>query len=447
MGNGETVDDYRVCLLGASLDMGNRGCCALAVSLIKLIIGSRPEAKIFLLYGNRTAGGREVSVSGRKVQVEVVNYRLSPRARLSEHLFWILLMACLVRLIPIRRVKGWIIGRTPWLRRLREANLVGNISGGDSFSGIYGLKRFVLVALPCLIAILLGKELVQFPQTYGPYNQAIARRIARYVLKRSALIYARDMKSIEVVRALLGKDSIHKDIRFCPDVAFALDPIKPEGVVIEPPLDAQQSVRVVGLNVSGLLYIGGYTRDNMFHLKSNYKECIHALVERLVESTDCHVLLVPHVFGCDEESDEKVCREIWESMAKQGSGRVHLVKGEYGPSEIKAIIGLCDFFIGSRMHSCIAALSQLVPCVGLAYSQKFQGVFGSVGVEDLVIDIRERTALEIQDGCLRRLARRDLLVSALAGKISAIKEKLQEQFDDLLIRGTGSAYTSGGDRI
>ena len=47
----------------------------------------------------------------------------------------------------------------------------------------------------------------------------------------------------------------------------------------------------------------------------------------------------------------------------------------------KAVIGQCDFFIGSRMHACIAALSQGVPCVGVAYSMKFAGVFDTVGME------------------------------------------------------------------
>jgi polysaccharide pyruvyl transferase WcaK-like protein len=40
------------------------------------------------------------------------------------------------------------------------------------------------------------------------------------------------------------------------------------------------------------------------------------------------------------------------------------------------------------MHSCIAALSQGIPCVGIAYSRKFKGVFDSVGVADWVVDAR-----------------------------------------------------------
>jgi hypothetical protein len=60
-------------------------------------------------------------------------------------------------------------------------------------------------------------------------------------------------------------------------------------------------------------------------------------------------------------------------------------------------------FIGSRMHACIAALSQGVPTVGLAYSDKFRGVFESLGLERLVADLRALEAgevVEIIDGAL-----------------------------------------------
>jgi polysaccharide pyruvyl transferase WcaK-like protein len=65
-----------------------------------------------------------------------------------------------------------------------------------------------------------------------------------------------------------------------------------------------------------------------------------------------------------------------------------MVRGSYDQSQIKYIIGLCDFFIGSRMHSCISALSQFIPAVGIAYSKKFHGVFESVGLQQYVADAR-----------------------------------------------------------
>ena len=49
------------------------------------------------------------------------------------------------------------------------------------------------------------------------------------------------------------------------------------------------------------------------------------------------------------------------------------------PSEAKSYISGLDFFLGARMHSCIAAFSSGVPVVPMAYSRKFSGLFGSLG--------------------------------------------------------------------
>ena len=86
------------------------------------------------------------------------------------------------------------------------------------------------------------------------------------------------------------------------------------------------------------------------------------------------------------EDDPNACRQLYETLSGKYPGRIFLTRGKYNHNNIKYIIGLCDFFIGSRMHACIAALSQSVPAVGIAYSKKFHGVFESVGLGDCVAD-------------------------------------------------------------
>ena len=54
------------------------------------------------------------------------------------------------------------------------------------------------------------------------------------------------------------------------------------------------------------------------------------------------------------------------------------------PSEAKSYIAGLDFFMGARMHACIAAFSSGVPVVPMAYSRKFAGLFGSLGYDHTV---------------------------------------------------------------
>jgi polysaccharide pyruvyl transferase WcaK-like protein len=408
---------------------------ALAASFIKLVADIRPDAKIHLLYGNRSGGVQQFKLSDKTVELDIVNFRLSPKARLNEHLFWILLLALLQRIIPFKSVRNKLIQSNRWLRTLLDADFVGEICGGDSFTGIYGMRLFLLGAIPCIIAILMRKNLVLLPQTYGPYNSAVAKHIARLIMMRAERLYCRDRDSVEVIRSLLGEKADGKDVRFCPDVAFVLESALPEKPNIQPALERKKNVPLIGLNVSSLLYIGGFTRDDMFGLKVDYKEFIDTLLKHLMEQTNASVLLVPHQL-LKEEPDAcelSICRRLFESIGDKYGGRIYLVNQEYNQSESKGIIGLCDFFIGSRMHACIAALSQCIPAVGLAYSKKFKGVFQSVGADDFVIDMRQKRTDEIIEAITDAYEHRIAVTENLRRIVPVIQTQVLETFRDILL--------------
>ncbi|MHC4213272.1 MAG: polysaccharide pyruvyl transferase family protein, partial [Planctomycetota bacterium] len=286
----QTNSQYNICLQGASLDVGNLGVHALTASLIGLVIDLKPEAKINLLYGNRVGGTRTVQVDGKTVEINIVNCRYSPKARISEHGLWILLMAIVQQIIPLKALRNKIIRSNRWLRTLDKADFVGEIRGGDSFSDIYGLRRFLLGINPCIVAVIMRKKLVLLPQTYGPFKSGIAKAIARFIMLRAHRIFARDRESMELARKLIGHKSKGKVIEFCPDVAFTLESVLPEEPDIQPKLDPNNSAPLIGVNISSLLYIGGFTRDNMFDLKLDYKEFVHKMLDGLMEHTNAHVL-------------------------------------------------------------------------------------------------------------------------------------------------------------
>jgi len=217
----------------------------------------------------------------------------------------------------------------------------------------------------------------------------MSRRIAHCILKRVAMAYARDHTSEEVLRNLLKDHTKNGKIRFAPDVAFVLDSREPERIDIGSLDDVRnEDSTVVGLNVSGLLFSGGYTQENMFGLKSDYRQLVYRIVDFLMKDEKVLMLLVPHVFvpAGHVESDPEACLKTYEELSEKYPGRIFLAQGQYSHNEIKYVIGSCDFFIGSRMHACIAALSQFIPAVGLAYSAKFKGVFESIGLGDYVAD-------------------------------------------------------------
>lgn len=385
----KTDQRVTVGLLGASFDTNNLGVAALTCGTVASVFHSFPNARFFLVDYAIEPATYNVRHSGGVATVELINIRFSKRFYLRNNIAYLLFLALCLRLLPSRIWRSRLQQRNHVLNAIREADIIGSIAGGDSFSDIYGLERLIYVALPQILVLLLGKPLVLLPQTLGPFKGTLAKAVARSIVRRSRMVYTRDPAGLEALRGLAGRD--HGQLAFGYDMGFALEPyIRTERL---PPWLAKydKSIPLVGLNVSGLLYIGGYTRNNMFGIKADYRQLIHDLIDFFVRKHCAHVMLVPHVFGPgeDSESDVIACRKVYDDTGDNLRARLHLLEEEYDQHEIKALIGRCDFFLGSRMHACIAAISQCVPAVGLAYSRKFHGVFESVGLEEMVIDIRE----------------------------------------------------------
>jgi polysaccharide pyruvyl transferase WcaK-like protein len=233
----------------------------------------------------------------------------------------------------------------------------------------------------------------------------------------------------------LFRSSLNQDkYEFCYDVGFVLDPIEPSRhEVVGLTIDKPRRSPLVGVNISGLLFKGGYTRNNAFGLRSSYKDLVYSLIDLLISKKGADVLIVPHVFGSqpDSESDSVVCEQVFATLEKNCQGRLGLVRGTYNQSEIKYLIGRCDFFVGSRMHACIAAVSQHVPAVCIAYSNKFAGVMETVGIESMVADARKLSVTEILRMVEESYEHRDNTRQALQQKIPEVKGAVLNLFRDV----------------
>jgi polysaccharide pyruvyl transferase WcaK-like protein len=333
--------------------------------------------------------------------------------------------------LPIRGFRRRLRSAFPWIDHIVRADLVGDIRGGDSFSDIYGLRKFVVGSLPVISVIWLRGSIALFPQTYGPVKSPVAKAVARYILRHARPIVSRDEQSPGTVRDLVGSTV---SVPTSPDVAFVLPVRTPASVPTQPPWVRRPGVEVIGLNVNGLMYNGGYTQKNMFGLKLDYPAFLVRLLEAFLASPNREILLIPHTFAPpgNVESDQEACARVRAALPSHLQARVFQVTEEFDQSAIKGVIGLCDFFVGSRMHACIAALSQCIPAVSVAYSKKFIGVFQSVGMADCVIDGRDRNADDALQTTLSAFAARTALQQTLNARVPEARQRLFSTFAAML---------------
>jgi colanic acid/amylovoran biosynthesis protein len=280
---------------------------------------------------------------------------------------------------------------------LRQCDVVLDISAGDSFADIYGARRFTLNAMSKAVVLLARRPLVLSPQTVGPFGRWWARWVAKRLMRRACTVVTRDSLSVAFLQPFgLGDKLVEAS-----DVAFRLPhdapPARNDGIVR------------VGLNISGLLFNGGYTGRNMFALACDYPALARALVGHFAGLPGCEVHLIGHVNSHHNavEDDYRVA----ERLAAEFPGTI-VAPRFADPSAAKSHIATMDFFCGSRMHACIAAFSSGVPVVPIAYSRKFAGLFGSLGYT-IITDCRTQTEAQVLEAVVEAFQCRDELKSRL----------------------------------
>jgi colanic acid/amylovoran biosynthesis protein len=318
--------------------------------------------------------------------------------------------------IEIIRLRGRHLLFHHWfISQLRKCALVLDISTGDGFADIYGVRRFGFNALSKTCALISGRPLVLAPQTVGPFKRLWARYLAAMFMRAARCVVTRDDLSAEYVRSL----GIASNLVESTDVAFRL----PYRV---PAKNNAHSVRV-GINVSGLLYNGGYTRENMFGLKADYSLMVRNLVRGFLGLGTCEVHLVPHVIPRDMpvEDDHLVSMKLREEFPN-----VIVAPRFASPSAAKSYIAGMDYFCGSRMHACIAAFSSGVPVMPIAYSRKFAGLFGTLGYEHLA-DCKTMGADQIVEIALDGFHQRHQLAEEVAEGMKQA-ELMLARYEDVL---------------
>jgi polysaccharide pyruvyl transferase WcaK-like protein len=234
------------------------------------------------------------------------------------------------------------------------------------------------------------------------------------------------------LESLLGSQG-KKRILFSHDVGFALEPRAPQNLAgVEKLLQRRPGVPLVGVNVSGLLFIGGYSQSNMFGLRIDYPQFVNRLISFLIHECKALVLLVPHVYGetRGSESDLLASRTVFHQLKDEYGDHLRLVNQQYNESEVKFIIGRCDFFTGARMHACIAAVSQCVPAVPIAYSGKFIGVMRTINFDQYVADARKMDSDQILHLIQDTFDKRGKIRESLNATIPTVKQKTLGIFAD-----------------
>lgn len=418
-----------VVIAGAAPDTGNLGVSALAFSVLAGVSRRVPDGRAVLLDHGR--GIRAERLTGEGPGFRRCGLYMTRRHWRPESL----------QRVALELAAGARVSAQS--RLLHGAECVLDVSGGDSFTDLYGAWRFNSVIAFKRLALRAGVRLVLLPQTYGPFREESSRAIAADLVRSAAAAWARDARSFEVLRSLLG--SAFDPSRHClgVDVAFLLDRLDP-GAGAAPELRSwlSEPAPVAGLNVSGLVYNDPAPAHEQYGLRVDYPAAVRALALRILSEADARLLLVPHVAPARSdsvESDAKACRSLLESLPPELRARVRIAPEFADPRHAKWLIAQCDWFCGTRMHSTIAGLSTGVPTGSLAYSGKTQGVFETCEQGRWVADMRSMGTEEAVERIIESWVERSRVRRELGEALPRVLEAAERQMDRIVAQALGDA--------
>ena len=143
-------------------------------------------------------------------------------------------------------------------------------------------------------------------------------------------------------------------------------------------------------------------------------------IDYITTKLNAHVIFFPHNKTTSLIRNDKLASmKIFDKI--ENKSRVTILNNDYTPEQLKGMYGCMSFFIGTRFHSCILALSGNVPTIAIGYRHKALGVMRMLDLDDWVCDINTITTQELTSKLDKIWAERDNVKSKLEKKMKMMQ--------------------------
>jgi len=275
------------------------------------------------------------------------------------------------------------------------------------FRSRIALFRFLYIFLLCF---RLGKKVVILCQSLGPVHGFFSRKALNYTLSKCHRIVLRENICLEQY-PYLQVDNSKLDV--INDIAFFLN-VK-EAKLTE--LSIDESKFNIGMTIK--------------HVEKNkaapYRLMMIDAIRHCIDAHGAHIYIFPHV---TIENDIDNSLRVYNGLDDNYKSRVIILSENFSPVDLKALYSKMDIFIGTRLHSTIFSMGELVPSVCISYhGTKSLGVFSNYGLDEYVVT-EYSSDLLIRKIDLLIMRRKE--IECLLRKMQAVyKEKFADLFADL----------------
>lgn len=268
------------------------------------------------------------------------------------------------------------------LRRLAAADAVVATGGTYLVETYWFAPRLVELEL----AHALGRPVVLFTQSAGPFTTRGIRRHVRRAVGPARLVLLRDARSLRHVRDA-GVPERH--LAVSADAVFGLAGAPP------PPWRHPED-RALRVAVSVRAWHHDRRADGR-DAGATYREAMAAVVTQLVRGRGAEVTFVSTCQGAPGywTDDGAEAEAIADELAPGVRERVLVDRDFHRPPELMARLSRFDLVVATRMHATIMALAAGTPAFPIAYEFKTHELAATLGLERWVRDFAALDAEEL----------------------------------------------------
>lgn len=219
------------------------------------------------------------------------------------------------------------------------------------------------------VAKYIGKPVIAFPNSIGPFRTWVGRLLAKLALGNCGYVLAREPISYGIVNSLgIGSRKI-----LTSDTALLF----------------KTTTRAFSNSFShpAIGVCPGIYRYSLSDAQvRNYISAHARALDTAIERYGFDVVLSPHYVSHLEYDDSEICKLILEEMKNKHRAKIIVASGV---EEFKSLLDQMDMIVTSKLHPGVMGVSGHVPTLCIAYDHKQTGLFKLLEMEDCTIPIME----------------------------------------------------------
>lgn len=378
----------KIILIGASLS-NNKGAEAMTLGAISILNkwDTNNEYIILSYYINDD----KLKINNF-TNIKLINFHENPGGIINN--------LCLLMLNKFFKIKF----KNPILRSIDESDLIADVSG-DSLNDNYGFLNTIYQFKIHIYCIFLNKKYLFFPQSLGPFKNYLTTSLAKYIFNHSLITMTREEISFNYLKHLNIKT-----LKLGVDLAFGL-PYRKNNL--------NTKNMKVGISISQAIIRFSRLKKST---EKKYFISFTRFLDDLIKKYNAQIYLFPQVIGPGPKNDDRIISlKIIDTL---NSKNIHFYNEDLSPSLLKSRISQMDFFVGTRMHANIGALSSNIPTLVISYSHKSEGILSLYKLEKYSIKIEQLSLNKLKIKFEELFINRDKIRSQLRTRNQFIKDEL-----------------------